>query len=671
MLKHTLKDMKTNFRYAAFVLALVSLLASCTQVKESYCYDEATRISVVPQTAQFKADGTTSEGDATYKAVVVINEGAAGSDADWDVTVDGQPSWVSVTKTMIPYNFTEPVTGKSYTYDEAGFEVKVSANPEYKRSFTLKVTSGNFIKVLDYVQLGAKADAKVTTAVSEMQYFAAGETQELEYTSNMGDVVSFSADYADGSSNWLSWEKSANGVKITAAPWTDKTKGRSATFKITVGTPETSTATATVAVTQLSADDVFYIWGGATKIALENSVQMDAVTSGICEANVQIYPSKGKFICINKNTRDAVYPVYYLAADGTIKESDKAVTSGDLNLDLVGLYHFTLDFNSMTWKWNGASKVESCMPDNEWSKYETKAYPAKGGFDKSWMTSCLHWDGGSYAKTMKLGCQITAVAGGGYGSVEPSDRSVPGTFDNVESGGTTEGLEAETNKYGRLYAWDEVLTGKCMGGCAESYDITAWPQEYCEGHEFVDAVGTKYVMPAGITALGKDDAALEAATPTLHMQIQGICPFGWHVANLQDYRDLFYAAYKVLGMDENTVTYETLTTGSTDVAALLRGAEGWTSAPDRKPESDAFGWNMYPIGRRLYKSGWSNYGVYFESWVCHPGNSGNSDHRTQETVYKVWRVVTTKATGTMKFNSSFDTGNGTSPIRCVKNYEID
>jgi len=665
-----LEDMKINFKHIAFALSAAVLFVSCNK-EESYCYDDAARISVYPAVVQFNADGTTANGDASFKAVITVNNGPAKSDAEWDVIVEGTPSWVSVSKVTIPYQFTEPVTTQAYTYDEQGIEVTVSPNTEYKRSFTVKISSGDVVKTLDFVQLGAKADAKVVPAVDELQFFATGGSQELEYSSNMGDVVSFSAQYAEGSSDWLKWEKSAKGVTLTAAVWTDKTKGRSAEFTITVGTPQTSTASATVKITQLSSDDVFYMWGKPVKTERADAVQMDAVTTGVCEVSLQVYPSKGNVICINKNTRDEEYPVYYLANDGTIKESAKAVTSSDLVLDLVGLYHFSLDFNKMTWKWNGVSKVESCMPDSEWSAYSTKSYPAKNGGQKSWMTSCLHWDGGSYAKTMKLGCQLTAVAGGGYGSEQPSDRTKPGTFDNVESGGTTEGLAAETNKYGRIYAWEEVLTGKCMGGCAESADITAWPQEYCEGHEFVDAVGAKFTMAAGITALGKDDAALEAATPTLHMQIQGICPFGWHVANLQDYRDLFYAAFKAMGKDDSSVNYATLTSGSEDVAAILRGTEGWTSAPTRNAYADAFGWNLYPCGRRLYKSGWSNYGVYFESWVCHPGNSGNSDHRTGEKVYKVWRVVTTKATGTIKLNSSFDTGNGSSVIRCVKNYELD
>ena len=347
------------------------------------------------------------------------------------------------------------------------------------------------------------------------------------------------------------------------------------------------------------------------------------------------------------------------------------MASSDLKLELVGLYEIETNFNTMKWTWKGASKVEDCMPDSEWSKYTTKSYPAKDGGEKTWMTACLHWDGGSYAKTLKLGCQLTNVAGGGYGSEQPVDRTTPGTFDNIESGGTVQGLEAETNLYGRIYNWIEVLTGKCMGGCGNSADVSAWPQEYCEGHTFTDAVGTEYTMPVGITALGTDDAALEKATPTLAMQIQGICPFGWHVANLQDYRDLFYAAYKAMGKDASTVNYATLTTGDTNVAATLRGAEGWTTTPDRNAFADDFGWNMYPCGRRLYKSGWSNYGVYFESWVCHPGAAGNSDYLTGEKVYKVWRVVTTKATGTMKFNGTFDTGNGSSVFRCVKNYEND
>ena len=43
-------------------------------------------------------------------------------------------------------------------------------------------------------------------------------------------------------------------------------------------------------------------------------------------------------------------------------------------------------------------------------------------------------------------------------------------------------------------------------------------------------------------AAADDDAKAEAEHPVLKMQIQGICPYGWHIANLQDWKDLIWAA---------------------------------------------------------------------------------------------------------------------------------
>lgn len=660
--------MKNTLKYfGLFALALTTAV-SC--YKEDAKIGEAVRIAVTPEPVQLTAEGKTPEGKNFQAVVFLMRSAALAPDLDWDIAVSGA-SYATVKKAMIPYEFTNS-DGKKFNTEEAGFELTVAKNTEYRRSFEVKISAAtvNVEKTLTFEQLGLKADASVTTDTKNIQFRADGGEETVNYVSNMGDVVAFTAKYEGDSKDWLSFTKNGSAVVVKAAKWTDKTKGRKATMTITVGSKETSLASVDIPVEQLSADDIYYMWGPATKLDRAASIQMTAVTAGVCTGAAFIYPSKSNVVIFNKNTQSEAYPVYYLAKDGKIKESSSASITSDAAFEYVGCYQFTLDFNTMTWTWDGANQVATAMPLSQMSNYGTHEYEALGGGKKTWMTECLHWDGGSAAPSnFRLGCPMSANAGGGYGSTEPVERTVGQAFDAVESGGNTVCLDAESNKYGRLYSWPEVLTGVPQAGCATSYDVTAWPKEYCEGKTFVDAVGQKFTMGAGITALEANND--DTAVPTLHMQIQGICPFGWHVANLQDYRDLFYAAYKTLGKDASSVNYKTLTAGDESVAALLRGAEGWAETPVRDGQSDAFGWKMYPCGRRLYKSGWSNYGVYFESWVCHPGQAGSADHITGETVYKVWRVVTTKASGTMKFNGTFDTGNGTSVIRCVKNYEID
>ena len=51
-------------------------------------------------------------------------------------------------------------------------------------------------------------------------------------------------------------------------------------------------------------------------------------------------------------------------------------------------------------------------------------------------------------------------------------------------------------------------------------------------------------MPADLAvyaATAAGDAQAEAEHPNLKMQIQGICPYGWHIANMQDWKDLVWA----------------------------------------------------------------------------------------------------------------------------------
>lgn len=70
------------------------------------------------------------------------------------------------------------------------------------------------------------------------------------------------------------------------------------------------------------------------------------------------------------------------------------------------------------------------------------------------------------------------------------------------------------------------------------------------------------------------DAQAEAEHPNLKMQIQGICPYGWHIANMQDWKDLVWAAHAQgaadYPVDAATATYRAFGDGTlTNFAALL------------------------------------------------------------------------------------------------------
>ncbi len=68
-------------------------------------------------------------------------------------------------------------------------------------------------------------------------------------------------------------------------------------------------------------------------------------------------------------------------------------------------------------------------------------------------------------------------------------------------------------KYGRYYSWEEAMTGSSTADCPYTY-----------GSSGIDDVGNAYTLTDGLNAW--------------NIQIQGICPEGWHVPNAYDFYDL-------------------------------------------------------------------------------------------------------------------------------------
>ena len=98
------------------------------------------------------------------------------------------------------------------------------------------------------------------------------------------------------------------------------------------------------------------------------------------------------------------------------------------------------------------------------------------------------------------------------------------------------------------------------------------------------------------------------------MQIQGICPYGWHIANMQDWKDLVWAAHAQgaadYPVDAATATYRAFGGGTlTNFAALLFTSDWNIYNPDCPAEKIStaaadFGFNMFSQGWRLYKTGY-------------------------------------------------------------------
>ncbi|MFR6633779.1 MAG: FISUMP domain-containing protein [Alistipes onderdonkii] len=161
------------------------------------------------------------------------------------------------------------------------------------------------------------------------------------------------------------------------------------------------------------------------------------------------------------------------------------------------------------------------------------------------------------------------------------------------------------------------------------------------------------------------------------MQVQGICPYGWHIANMSDWKDLIYAvaesskSYSDYPVAAATASYGAMTSGNAaNVAAHLRCKE-WQDAEFNPATvisngAEAFAFNLYPQGWRLYKSGYD---------YC--ANSGNVRFyclipmmgQTTASKMALWRAYCTTSAD-MVFDDGFDVGNGSgAAVRCVKNYE--
>ena len=688
--------MKTMIKTAAWACATLFCAVSCYD-DGTDCFDTGTRISISPEAESFRADGTTASGNESFTAAVIVNAGSSVSDMAWEVSAPAAAAWATVRRTVVTSIF-EEAGGGIHDLSAEGFEIAVEPNTEYRRTVRVTIAAADGTTAgFEFMQLGLKADAEVSSETERLVFMAPGESKELTYTSNMGDVYKYEVVYGAGSADWLTVEdKGVGSLAVTAAPWDNVDAARTATLRITVGSAETSLASLEIPVTQNAAYDYYYMYG-ASADALPVAEAYELTRTAVGEYTGTLYflrSSDGRNpVLLNKNGRTPAYPCYALAQDGTVKElaSAEAEVPAGPAIDIDGVRNFSVDFNAMTWSW-GRVSTSNCMPDELVATYPTKAYVTRDGGTKTWMTVGLHWDGGAAIGRYKLGSGL--VSGhqtGGYGNVAPYDARNP-EFDTEENGGKV--VEAKDGSgrplaeiYGRLYSSCEQLTGSpngalnpCEGGSSAMINSPLGEP----GATLIDAVGDVYVlesiMPADLTlyaASAAGDAQAEAEHPNLKMQIQGICPYGWHIANLQDWKDLAYAAFKAGAADypvaESMASYRAFGGGTlTNFAALLFTAD-WNiynpTCPAEKISTAAadFGFNMFSQGWRLYKTGY-DYGP------------GDNDPRMYAFIPLIgdysakkkagWRIWNQGREANMRTNGGFDFGNGCgAAVRCVKNYK--
>ena len=615
--------------YTAALLSAAMLLAGCYSTDtDDDLLSTATLISIYPSTVSVGSAAATQN-------VVVTLAPKSKRNLDWSCSV--QSAWVTAVREKVPGESTGTV------YEDA-VVLAFLENTAYKRQTTLTITASNgTVLEVPVVQKGIYADAYVKAAPESLTFMAENpQPAAVAIDTNMDTFAAVS------DSDWCTVVDNGDGtITVTCTEYGDNTADRTAEITVTAGTPDTSEARTVIPVTQLRKDVYCYLYGsGVPKYPTrEKWGQMTKLSDRVYVDSVYV-----------KNGRFSVYTTegdtYHLDGAGNLSAAET-----DLTVDVAGLRIVTLNLNEKTYSIERIT-TPNCLPDSEVAKYATSTYTANGR-TKVWMRAGLDWNGGENIGGIKLGSRMVSDANnvGGYTSNVSSYETVRvSDYDEVESGGKAQGEVEMSAKYGRIYTLTEFLTGTPKAAVELARLLTDWPAEYRPGSTFVDAVGND-IPVSSVKSLASADFE---NTPSLSMQIQGICPYGWHVANVQDFYDMLCAAAAAKGVTPNPLS---AMIGKWSVPDVLRSAEGWSAAPTRHAAADAFGFDFFPQGRRLFKSGYQYYASRGEMFICHPGGLSSG-------VYQCWRInALTNNAADLTVSTTYNIGDCSASFRCVKNYE--
>lgn len=615
--------------YTAALLSAAMLLAGCYSTDtDDDLLSTATLISIYPSTVSVGSAAATQN-------VVVTLAPKSKRNLDWSCSV--QSAWVTAVREKVPGESTGTV------YEDAVVLVFLE-NTAYKRQTTLTITaSDGTVLEVPVVQKGIYADAYVKAAPESLTFMAENpQPAAVAIDTNMDTFAAVS------DSDWCTVVDNGDGtITVTCTEYGDNTADRTAEITVTAGTPDTSEARTVIPVTQLRKDVYCYLYGsGVPKYPTrEKWGQMTKLSDRVYVDSVYV-----------KNGRFSVYTTegdtYHLDGAGNLSAAET-----DLTVDVAGLRIVTLNLNEKTYSIERIT-TPNCLPDSEVAKYATSTYTANGR-TKVWMRAGLDWNGGENIGGIKLGSRMVSDANnvGGYTSNVSSYETVRvSDYDEVESGGKAQGEVEMSAKYGRIYTLTEFLTGTPKAAVELARLLTDWPAQYRPGSTFVDAVGND-IPVSSVKSLASADFE---NTPSLSMQIQGISPYGWHVANVQDFYDMLCAAAAAKGVTPNPLS---AMIGKWSVPDVLRSAEGWSAAPTRHAAADAFGFDFFPQGRRLFKSGYQYYASRGEMFICHPGGLSSG-------VYQCWRInALTNNAADLTVSTTYNIGDCSASFRCVKNYE--
>lgn len=245
--------MKINC-YIALVAA--ALACACNPLADTDDMDnnvQATRIAFSPEVVTLDNAGRNAEEDQGQNVIVTLNPKARRSMA-WSAETDKTETWCTLTECSV--TDADGVTHRGFPDHrdrKYGLQTHGDRYPDGGRRY-----AGDAPGRAD----GVYPDAEVTVDPKQIEFNADEIVPvDVSFTTNMGDVYAVSR---DEDADWISWEDlGGNVIRFTAAPWDDEEQPRTANVYITVGSEETSAATAKIPVTQLAKDLYCYVWGAS------------------------------------------------------------------------------------------------------------------------------------------------------------------------------------------------------------------------------------------------------------------------------------------------------------------------------------------------------------------------------------------------------------------------
>lgn len=224
------------------------------------CYESGTdadntsreaRISISPAAIGFDADGRTTDGLAFGTYIVTVNPYGK-MYSDWHAELVGT-DWAT-----LDYHTASPDGAV-----EKALRITCSANTDYKRTGTLRVTLSKTGESVDFpiTQVGLKPDATLTLSTESDIEMMALEPAEVTVTFETNMPASTVTAKLEEGVEWLTCtlDREAGTIVLAASDNTSPTDMREATVTVSAGTEDTSLATRQIKVRQLDNETYLFI----------------------------------------------------------------------------------------------------------------------------------------------------------------------------------------------------------------------------------------------------------------------------------------------------------------------------------------------------------------------------------------------------------------------------